>query len=113
MANVYRVTILSYEPAADNQINADMIVQRRTATNPETWLDVTHRTMVLGASEVIGITENAALTNPQKRQQLQDLIKTKALAFGIADSDQAWADMQDLYSNQTPPGSIPPVTIRQ
>jgi hypothetical protein len=113
MANVYRVTILSYEPAADNQIMADSVVERRTSINPETWIQVTHRTMVLGAAEVIAITQDEVLTNGQKRLAIQALIKEKALAFGVADSDQAWADMQDLYSNQTPPGAIPPVTIRQ
>ena len=101
MANVYRVNILSMEPAANGMVHADTYIQIRTGTNPVTWGDVSqgHRTIVLEASDILAIVSDPLNnTNPKKRQAINVKIKAKALELGIDTSDEAYGILLDLYT---------------
>lgn len=89
----YKVTINSMEAAGDASIHADAVLQLRISRNPDVFKDVRngHRTVVLGAAEVELITNNAGMTQAQKRQALKDLIKQKVIAMGIDIADEAYA----------------------
>lgn len=90
----YQVTINSMESAADATIHADANLKVRISRNPDVFQDIPsgHRTIVLGAAEVMTITNDAGLTNNQKKQALKDLVKNKVLAMGIDVADEAWTD---------------------
>lgn len=102
----YRVTILSMEAAANAAIHADANMQLRISRNPDVFKDIQggHRTVVLGAAEVMTITDDTVMTNNQKKQALKDLIKTKVLAMGIDVADEAYADFIALVP---PPFDVP------
>jgi hypothetical protein len=104
----YRVNIVSLEPAADAAIHADAFIQLRVSRNPDVFQDIQngHRTVVLGAAEVMAITDDPVMTAPQKRTALRNLVKEKVLAMGVDVADEAYADFINL---------IPPpfeVTVR-
>jgi hypothetical protein len=89
----YRVNIVSLEPAADAAIHADAFIQLRVSRNPDVFQDIQngHRTVVLGAAEVMAITDST-MTTAQKRAALRDLIKAEVLAMGVDVADEAYAD---------------------
>jgi hypothetical protein len=93
----YKVNIISMEAGADATVMADAFVQVRISRNPDVFQDIKngHRTIVLGAAEVKAIT-NSAMTAPQKRTALRDLIKAKVLAMGLDVADEAWTDFITL-----------------
>jgi hypothetical protein len=90
----YRVNVLSMEAAVDAAIHADANVQLRVSRNPDVFQDIKngHRTVVLGAAEVMAITDDPVMTANQKRTALRNLIKEKVLAMGIDVADEAYAD---------------------
>jgi hypothetical protein len=90
----YKVNIISMEAAVDAAIHADANVQLRVSRNPDVFQDIKngHRTVVLGAAEVMAITDDHVMTAPQKRTALRNLIKEKVLAMGIDVADEAYAD---------------------
>jgi hypothetical protein len=90
----YKVIVLSMEAAADAAIHADANVQLRISRNPDVFQDIKngHRTVVLGAAEVMAITDDTVMTQAQKRTALRNLIKEKVLAMGIDVADEAYAD---------------------
>ena len=94
----YKVIVLSMEAAADVAVHADAKVQLRVSRNPDVFQDIQngHRTVVLGAAEVMDITDNAGLTAPQKRTALKELVKAKILAMGIDVADEAYSDFIGL-----------------
>lgn len=102
----YKVTILSMEAAANAAIHADANMQLRISRNPDVFQDIQngHRTVVLGAAEVMAITDDPVMTNNQKKQALKDLIKAKVLAMGIDVADEAYADFIALVP---PPFDVP------
>jgi hypothetical protein len=102
----YKVTILSMEAAANAAIHADANMQLRISRNPDVFQDIQngHRTVVLGAAEVMAITDDLVMTNNQKKQALKDLIKEKVLAMGIDVADEAYADFIALVP---PPFDVP------
>jgi hypothetical protein len=89
----YRVYIVKMEPAADAAIHADAFIQLRVSRNPDVFQDIQngHRTVVLGAAEVMAITDST-MTTAQKRAALRDLIKAEVLAMGVDVADEAYAD---------------------
>jgi len=104
----YKVIINSMEAGADSTVMADANIQVRVSRNPDVFQYIRngHRTIVLGAQEVMAITDDAVMTNNQKKQALRDLVKEKVLAMGIDTADEAWTDFITL---------IPPpfeVTVR-
>ena len=102
----YKVIVLSMEAAADAAIHADANIQLRVSRNPDVFQDIRngHRTVVLGAQEVMLITDDPVMTQAQKRTALRDLIKAKVLAMGIDVSDEAYADFIALVP---PPFDVP------
>jgi hypothetical protein len=93
----YKVNVLSMEAHEGAQVFADATIQVRVSRNPDVFKDVGHRTVVLGASEVLAITDDAVMTANQKRNALKDLIKEKVLAMGIDVADEAWTDFITLF----------------
>ena len=101
MANVYRANIISIEPAANGTVQADCFVELRGGTVQEPTWTVTsngHFTIVLTAQEVLEITNNASLTNIQKRHALKDIIKARALERGVDQADEAYAGIVGLVT---------------
>ncbi len=92
MAQIYRANVVSIEPAANGTVNADVFVELRGGTSPDwTWTVTSngHFTIVLQATDVLAITNNAALTAVQKRAAIRDLVKAQALARGVDQADEA------------------------
>lgn len=94
----YKVQVLSMESASGGYVHADANIQVRVSRNPDVFKDVPsgHRTVVIGAQEVLAIANNAVLTQAQKRTALRDLVKAKVLEMGIDVSDEAWTDFITL-----------------
>jgi hypothetical protein len=92
----YKVNILSMEAHDGAQVFADATLQVRVSRNPDVFKDIGHRTVVLGAAEVLAITDDPVMTNNQKKQALKDLVKAKVLAMGIDVADEAWTDFITL-----------------
>jgi len=94
----YKVTINSMEAGADSTVHADANIQVRISRNPDVFQDIQsgHRTIVLGAAEVMAITNDLVMTNNQKKQALRDLVKAKVLALGLDTADEAWTDFITL-----------------
>ncbi len=92
----YKVTVQSMEAHDGALVYADALLQMRTSRNPDVFKDIGHRTVVLGAVEVTLITDDAGMTQAQKRAALKDLVKAKVLAMGIDAADEAWTEFITL-----------------
>jgi hypothetical protein len=92
----YKVNVLTMEAHDGAQVFADATIQVRVSRNPDVFKEIGHRTVVLGAAEVLAITDDAVMTAPQKRAALRDLVKAKVLAMGIDIADEAWTDFITL-----------------
>ena len=57
------------ESAAGGYVHADANIQVRVSRNPDVFKDIQsgHRTVVLGAQEVMAITDDPVMTQAQKR----------------------------------------------
>lgn len=96
---VYRANFTQIQPTATGgMVNFDCFVQLRVSNNPAVWEDTAqgHFTLQVPAVSILAITDNPALTNVQKRQALQDMIKPMVLERGIEVSDEAYADFLQL-----------------
>ena len=94
MANIYRANVVKIEPSANGTINADVFVELRTGVTPDfSWVLTSngHFTIVIQATDVLAITNNAALTPVQKRLAIRELVKAQALDRGVDTSDEAYA----------------------
>lgn len=102
MAN-YRAHVINEEAAGDGTNHFDCVIQREDT--PGVWVDVPkgHRTLVLGSLAVLAITENPALTDPQKRAALKQLFQSEAQSWGIDESDAA----DDAIMELIPSGDWP------
>jgi hypothetical protein len=92
----YKVNVLAMEAHDGAQVFADANIQVRVSRNPDVFKDVGHRTVVLGAAEVMLITDDPVMTATQKRTALRELVKAKVLAMGIDVADEAWTDFITL-----------------
>jgi hypothetical protein len=92
----YKVVVNSMEAHEGSQVFADANIFVRISRNPDTFKDIGHRTVVLGAQEVTTITDDPVMTNVQKRAALRDLVKAKVLAIGIDIADEAWTEFITL-----------------
>ena len=99
---VYQAKVISIEPTANGTINADVFVELRTGTNPDwVWKPATngHFTLVLEVADVMAIINDPLNTTVvKKRVAIRNLIKSRALARGIDKADEAFIEMNKLFT---------------
>ena len=114
MANVYIAIMNANEARGDGGVGfTDAWVWKRVsgtfAGEDETWTKVltSRRDVILRGVDLMAIEANDSLTNFQKRQATEELIREKVTAWGICDSDDGNELINKLYGEVEAPEGTP------
>lgn len=94
----YRFRIWSGEASGGN-VRMKATVEKQAADGSWAAIEDGTRMVTLGTVEVLAITNNAGLTNPQKVAALADLFRDRVGAANLPRADEAVADILALIGS--------------